>query len=124
MLDHIMINVQNYESSKAFYQATLAPLGYTLIMEHQGWAGFGVDNKPDRWGFWIQGEAPALPPIHLAFRSDSRAGVRAFYEAALKAGGKDNGPPGLREGYHPHYYGAFIFDPDGHNIEAVCHSPE
>ena len=124
MLDHIMINVQNYERSKAFYQAALAPLGYHLIMEAQGWAGFGVDDKPDCWGFWIQGGTSALPPIHLAFRSDSRAKVRAFYEAALKAGGIDNGPPGVRETYHSHYYGAFLFDPDGHNIEAVCHNPE
>lgn len=124
MLDHIMINVQDYERSKAFYEATLAPLGYKLIMEFQGWAGFGVPDKPDSWGFWIQGGKPVPPPFHIAFCGDNRAKVRAFYEAALKAGGKDNGPPGIREAYHPHYYGAFVFDPDGHNIEAVCHNPE
>jgi catechol 2,3-dioxygenase-like lactoylglutathione lyase family enzyme len=121
MLDHIGIDVQNYEKSKAFYKATLAPLGYELIMEVQGWAGFGVRGKPD---FWIHGGKQTTPRIHVAFRSENRSMVRAFYEAALKAGGKDNGPPGIREMYHPHYYGAFVLDLDGHNIEAVCHNPE
>ena len=121
MLDHMGIDVQNYEKSKAFYKTALTSLGYELIMEVQGWAGFGVGGKPD---FWIQGGKQTIPRIHVAFRSENRAKVRAFYEAALKAGGKDNGPPGIREIYHPNYYGAFVFDPDGHNIEAVCHNPE
>jgi catechol 2,3-dioxygenase-like lactoylglutathione lyase family enzyme len=121
MLDHIGIDVQNYERSKAFYKAALAPLGYELIMEVQGWAGFGADGKPD---FWIQGGKQTVPRIHVAFRSDNRAKVRAFYAAALTAGGKDNGPPGIREIYHPNYYGAFVIDLDGHNIEVVCHGPE
>ena len=121
MLDHIGIDVQNYEKSKAFYKAALAPLGYELIVEVQGWAGFGVGGKPD---FWIQGGKQTTPRIHVAFRSENREMVRAFYQAALKAGGKDNGPPGIREIYHPHYYGAFVLDVDGHNIEAVCHNPE
>ena len=125
MIDHIMINVQDFEKSKAFYKAALAPLGYIHVWELQGWAGFSSDGKPDScWGFWIQGGQLLLPPIHVAFRSDSRAKIRAFYEAALKAGGKDNGPPGVREHYHPNYYGAFVYDLDGHNIEAVCHNPE
>ena len=121
MLDHIGIAVQYYEKSKAFYKAALAPLGYELIMEVQGWAGFGVGGKPD---FWIQGGKQTIPRLHIAFRSDNRTKVRAFYEAALKAGGKGNGSPGIREMYHPHYYGAFVIDPDGHNIEAVCHNIE
>jgi catechol 2,3-dioxygenase-like lactoylglutathione lyase family enzyme len=121
MLDHIGIDVQNYERSKAFYKAALAPLGYELIMEVQGWAGFGADGKPD---FWIQGGKQTAPRIHVAFRSDNRAKVRAFHAAALTAGGKDNGPPGIREIYHPNYYGAFVIDLDGHNIEVVCHGPE
>ena len=121
MLDHIGIDVQNYERSKAFYKAALAPLGYELIMEVQGWAGFGADGKPD---FWIQGGKQTFPRIHVAFRSDNRAKVRAFHAAALTAGGKDNGPPGIREIYHPNYYGAFVIDLDGHNIEVVCHGTE
>lgn len=121
MIDHIGIDVQNYEKSKAFYADALAPLGYELIMEVQGRAGFGAGGKPD---FWFQGVKQTTPNIHVAFRADNRAKVRAFYEAALKAGGKDNGPPGIREIYHPNYYGAFVYDLDGHNIEAVCHNPE
>jgi catechol 2,3-dioxygenase-like lactoylglutathione lyase family enzyme len=124
VIDHIMMNVRDFERSKAFYKAALAPLGYIHIWELQGWAGFSADGKPESWGFWIGGEKQALLPIHIAFRCDSRAKIRAFYEAALKAGGKDNGPPGIREHYHPNYYGAFVYDLDGHNIEAVCHHPE
>ena len=125
MIDHIAINVQDFEKSKAFYKAVLAALGYIHVWEMEGLAGFSGEGKPDScWGFWIQGGKQALPPIHVAFRSDSRAKIRAFYEAALKAGGKDNGPPGIREHYHPNYYGAFVYDLDGHNVEAVCHNPE
>jgi catechol 2,3-dioxygenase-like lactoylglutathione lyase family enzyme len=121
MLDHIGIDVLDYEKSKAFYKDTLAPLGNDLVLEVQGWAGFGVGGKPD---FWLQGEKKTTPGIHIAFRSETRSSVDAFYKAALKAGGKDNGAPGIREIYHPNYYGAFIFDLDGHNIEAVCHNPK
>jgi catechol 2,3-dioxygenase-like lactoylglutathione lyase family enzyme len=121
MLDHIELRVGDYTKSKAFYLAALAPLGYELIMEVEGCAGFGVDGKPD---FWIYGGGATTPQVHMAFQSRNREKVRAFYEAALKAGGKDNGPPGLRAIYHPNYYGAFVLDPDGHNIEAVCHTPE
>lgn len=121
MLDHIGIDVSDYENSKEFYKAALAPLGYGLIMEVYGYAGFGADGKPD---FWIHGGTVTTPQIHIAFKSKNRATVSAFYEAAINAGGKDNGPPGIRAMYHPHYFGAFVLDPDGHNIEAVCHDPE
>lgn len=121
MIDHIGIGVRDYEKSKAFYLTALAPLGYALVMEGHGWAGFGARGKPD---FWIQGGGPTTPRLHAAFRADSRAKVREFHQTALKAGAKDNGPPGIREMYHPNYYGAFVIDPDDHNLEAVCHAPE
>ena len=121
MLDHIGFTVGHYETSKAFYLSALAPLEYKLIMEAEGWAGLGANGKPD---FWISQGNPPTPCIHLAFLSPNRAMVDAFYKAALRAGGKDNGVPGMREMYHPNYYGAFVLDPDGHNIEAVCHDPE
>jgi catechol 2,3-dioxygenase-like lactoylglutathione lyase family enzyme len=118
MIDHTGVAVSNFGKSKAFYAAALAPLGYAILMEFEKVAGFGVAPKPD---FWIGEGAPNVPPIHVAFRADSRAQVDAFYQAAIAAGGRDNGAPGLREHYHPNYYGAFVLDPDGHNIEAVCH---
>ena len=121
MLDHIGIRVSDYERSKRFYGAALAPLGYTLMFEHPiSGAGFGRAGKPD---FWITQGSPA-PSLHLAFASESRSTVGAFHRAGLAAGGRDNGAPGLRPEYHPTYYGAFVLDPDGHNIEAVCHRPE
>ena len=121
MLDHIQIDVRDLERSIAFYKAVLAPLGYELIYEVNGSAGFGVDGSID---FCLQSGKQAIQGIHVAFRGEDRAKVRAFHEAGLKAGGKDNGPPGIREHYHPNYYSAFVYDPDGHNIEAVCHKPE
>lgn len=127
MIDHTGINVSNFERSKEFYTQSLASLGYQLLYEFDAsgvgsasGAGFGIDGQPDFWIF--QGE-PNTPRIHIAFRAETREGVQAFYEAALQAGGQDNGAPGLRTHYHPNYYGAFVFDPDGHNIEAVCHTP-
>ena len=120
MLDHAGFPVTNYARSKAFYEKTLAPLGYSLILEvrqnenDSPAAGFGADGKPD---FWIGGEGGLNRLIHSA------ASVDAFYRAALDAGGTDNGSPGVRPHYHANYYGAFVTDPDGHNIEAVCHSP-
>ncbi len=121
MIDHLGFGVSDYEKSKAFYKAALAPLGYVLIKEIYGNAGFGAEGKPD---FWLhQGEKTTLQ-LHVAFNTKDRATVSAFHEAAIAAGGKDNGPPGIRTMYHPHYYGAFVLDPDGHNIEAVCHEPE
>jgi len=126
MIDHIGLNVSDYEAAKAFYTAALKPLGYSLMMEHpddegRPHAGFGADGKMD---FWLYGGEKTSPPIHVAFRSPDRATVKAFYEAAMAAGGMDNGGPGLREIYHPTYYGAFVLDADGNNIEAVCHQPE
>lgn len=128
MIDHTGLNVSDFARSKAFYTAALAPLGYACLMEvpaeltGQGdAAGFGEPPKPD---FWIAHGTPNHPPIHIAFRAANRATVDAFYAAALAAGGTDNGPPGLRPHYHPDYYGAFVRDPDGHNIEAVCHLAE
>ena len=127
MIDHIGFPVSDYERSKAFYLKALAPLDYALVMEvtqdqndHAPAAGFGAGGKPD---FWIGGEGGLQKPLHVAIVSQDRAGVDAFHKAALAAGGKDNGAPGLRPHYHANYYGAFVLDPDGHNIEAVCHAP-
>jgi catechol 2,3-dioxygenase-like lactoylglutathione lyase family enzyme len=125
MIDHIGFSVSDYTRAKAFYENALAPLGYRLVMEvtapetGQPAAGFGIGGKPD---FWIGGEGKLEKPVHIAIAAGDRAMVDAFYGAALAAGGKDNGPPGLRPHYHPNYYGAFVLDPDGHNIEAVCHA--
>ena len=127
MIDHIGFPVSDYKRSKAFYEKALAPLGYTLIMEVRQdqndapAAGFGAGGKPD---FWIGGEGGLERPLHVAILARGRAGVDAFHKAALEAGGTDNGAPGLRPHYHPNYYAAFVFDPDGHNIEAVCHTPD
>jgi len=126
MIDHIGFPVSDYGASKAFYEKALAPLGYGVVMEvgvneaHAPAAGFGANGKPD---FWIGGEGNVGNPIHVAIVAKDRATVDAFHKAALAAGGKDNGAPGLRPHYHPNYYGAFVLDPDGHNIEAVCHAP-
>ena len=118
MLDHISVNVSNYAKAKEFYSKALAPLGYTVLMEFGPSAGLGEAGKPD---FWIA-QGP-VAKSHIAFTAKDRKTVDAFYKAAIAAGGKDNGKPGIRKDYHPNYYGAFVFDPDGHNIEAVCHNP-
>lgn len=128
MIDHTSVNVRDFGRSKAFYAKALAPIGYALIMEvpadiNPGGvdaAGFGQDGKPD---FWIGAGDPGSPGAHVAFQVASRSMVDAFYAAAIAAGGKDNGPPGPRPQYHASYYAAFVRDPDGHNIEAVCHRP-
>jgi len=120
MIDHTGVSVRDVLASKRFYAAALAPLGYSVLMEFGSAAGFGVPPKPD---FWIGEGAPNVPRVHVAFRASSRAEVDAFHRAALAAGGRDNGAPGLRPHYHAGYYGAFVLDPDGHNIEAVCHAP-
>jgi catechol 2,3-dioxygenase-like lactoylglutathione lyase family enzyme len=121
MLDHIALPVSDYELSKRFYKSVLAALGYELIMEHDiSGSGFGRDGKPD---FWIQ-RGKSSGPIHVAFSTADRATVDLFHSAAVEAGAQDNGAPGLRPEYHPTYYGAFVIDPDGNNVEAVCHSPE
>ena len=119
MIDHIGIQVTDLDASVAFYTRALASLGYALIMRGEQFAGFGASGKPD---FWI-GAGQPTDRLHVAFRARGRAEVRAFHEAAMAAGGTDNGAPGLRTIYHPSYYGAFVRDPDGHNIEAVCHDP-
>ncbi|MCA6111771.1 VOC family protein [Bradyrhizobium cenepequi] len=127
MIDHIGFPVSDYQRSLAFYQQALAPLDYTLIMEvtqeNRAYraAGFGAGGKPD---FWIGGEGGLEKPLHVAIVAKDRATVDAFYKAAIAAGGRDNGAPGIRAHYHPNYYGAFVLDPDGHNIEAVCHAPK
>ncbi len=121
IIDHIGLAVSDYKRSKEFFSKALAPLGIELVMEVQGWAGFGKGGKPE---LWLGEHAERQKPMHIAFLAENRRQVKAFYEAALAAGAKDNGAPGIREIYHPNYYGAFVIGPDGHNIEAVCHAPE
>ena len=120
MLDHIGLAISDYQTSKAFYSTVLAPLGVVLIVEYEGWAGYGKRGAA-KADFWFGEDEIVHPPMHIAFAADNREQVDKFYTAALEAGAKDNGAPGLREIYHPNYYGAFVLDPDGHNIEAVCH---
>jgi catechol 2,3-dioxygenase-like lactoylglutathione lyase family enzyme len=127
MLDHIGFPVRDFALSKEFYTKVLQPLGYTLQKEYDfsdemgpgGYAGFGRDRPQ----FWIGTGKPLIGRLHVAFQAADRQLVHAFYDAAIAAGGADNGPPGLRPHYHANYYGAFVLDPDGHNVEAVCHLP-
>ncbi|MGH1543815.1 MAG: VOC family protein [Arenicella sp.] len=118
VIDHIGIAVSDFEASKRFYSKVLATLGLELIAEDQGWVGFGKGDKAD---FWFGSDETVQLPMHIAFAADSREQVDQFYAAAIEVGAIDNGKPGLREIYHADYYGAFVLDPDGHNIEAVCH---
>ena len=120
MIDHINIGVADLAASRPFYERALAPLGYEVIMDRPYGVGFGKGGKPD---FWIS-DRPSSAPLHVAFAADDRATVDAFHREALAAGGRDNGPPGLREHYHPSYFGAFVLDPEGNNVEAVTHRPE
>jgi catechol 2,3-dioxygenase-like lactoylglutathione lyase family enzyme len=127
MIDHITLLVRDYQKSKAFYLAALQPLGYETVMEvtramipdlpFERAGGFGVGGKPD---LWIR-PSDSVTPTHIAFGVDQRATVDAFHRAALAAGAEDHGAPGLRPHYHPDYYGAFVLDPDGYNLEVVCH---
>ncbi len=121
MIDHVSVKTSDQKASRRFYEKALAPLGYEVLRAfHDGQVvGMGIAGKPDFW--FSPGESSG--PIHLAFSSSDRASVDAFYAAALAAGGKDNGGPGLRPEYHAGYYGAFAFDPDGNNVEAVFHDP-
>jgi catechol 2,3-dioxygenase-like lactoylglutathione lyase family enzyme len=125
-IDHVAISTADYRKSLAFYEAALAPLGIATLMKFEGdegnTAGLGADNNPFLW----IGDGGRLTNgrLHIALGAPNRAAVDAFYAAAMAAGGVDNGPPGLRAHYHPTYYAAFVLDPDGHNIEAVCHAPE
>jgi catechol 2,3-dioxygenase-like lactoylglutathione lyase family enzyme len=128
MLDHVGISVSDYTRAKAFYMRVLKPLGYDLIIEvtseetgNAASAGFGAGKRPQ---FWVSAGKPIKGRVHFAFEAKTREAVRAFYDAAMKAGGQDHGAPGLRPHYHDNYFGAFVLDPDGHNIEAVCHLPE
>jgi catechol 2,3-dioxygenase-like lactoylglutathione lyase family enzyme len=126
MIDHMGFSVADYARSKDFYAKALAPLGYRLVREVQQnendnlAAGFGTNGRAD---FWIGGEGGLNRRMNVALAADNRAAVDAFYRAALAAGGRDNGAPGPRPQYHPDYYGAFVLDPDGHNVEAVCRKP-
>lgn len=127
MIDHAGFSVTDFEKSKSFYERALAPLGASLLhmvpAEHTGGVkvgGFGKDTPC----FWLDEGQAQKPPLHFAFTAQTRKEVDEFHKAALGAGGEDNGKPGLREHYHENYYGAFVLDPDGNNIEAVCHKPE
>src|SRR5687767_11228189 len=128
MIDHTGLTISDPAKSRRFYEGALAPLGYQVLMEvpkeYTGGKvvlGWGVSPKAD---FWTAEGTPNEPRVHIAFRAANRKQVEEFYRAALAAGGRDNGPPGPRPHYHKDYYGAFVLDPDGHNIEAVCHDPE
>lgn len=119
ILDHVGIPVTDLDKSIAFYERALAPLGIQLVVKYDGQAaGFGATGKPE---FWIAPGEKLSHGLHIAFRTNSRKVVRAFHEAAIAAGGTDNGAPGPRPQYHENYFGAFVRDLDGHNIEAVCH---
>lgn len=127
MIDHIGLSVQNYDAIKDFYTKALAPLGYGVVMEfappdapHRV-LGLGKNDKGD---LWIAEEGKTTPHTHIAILAENRAEVDAFYEEAIAAGGIDNGKPGIRAEYHENYYGAFVLDPEGHNLEAVCHKKE
>jgi catechol 2,3-dioxygenase-like lactoylglutathione lyase family enzyme len=127
MIDHIGLHVHDVARATEFYLKALAPLGIAIVMQVPAevtgsypYVGMGSGQKPF---FWLGQDRQASGPLHVAFAAPSRAAVDAFYRAALAAGGKDNGPPGLRPQYHANYYGAFVLDPDGNNVEAVCHIP-
>jgi catechol 2,3-dioxygenase-like lactoylglutathione lyase family enzyme len=130
MIDHLTLIVSDYERSKSFYLAALGPLGYETVMELsreefpqlpvERTIGLGAGGKPD---LWLRPSSEALTTTHIAFLAQNRQIVDAFYQAALGAGAKDNGAPGLRPHYHPNYYGAYVLDPDGYNLEVVCHAP-
>jgi catechol 2,3-dioxygenase-like lactoylglutathione lyase family enzyme len=124
MIDHSGISVSDFAISKSFYEQAMLPLGASLVfmvpLEHTNGVNVGGFGK-DRPCFWLTEGTAQKPPVHVAFTAENRQQVDAFYAAAIGAGGQDNGKPGLRPHYHEHYYGAFVLDPDGNNIEAVCH---
>ena len=129
MIDHISIGVTDFERARTFYDAALTPLGYRRVMEFGTSVGYGNGHPT----FWIGVPEPSpdapggysepAPGVHIAFAARDRAAVDAFFRAATAAGGRDNGGPGVRPHYHPDYYAAFVVDPDGNRIEAVCHTP-
>ena len=126
MIDHLALDVSDLEKSGRFYEHALAPLGYQKLMdapqEFGGRLTLGWEDST-KSDFYISEGSRTVPSMHIAFRAGSREQVDEFFKAAIAAGGKDNGKPGLRPEYHETYYGAFVLDPDGHNIEAVCHQP-
>jgi catechol 2,3-dioxygenase-like lactoylglutathione lyase family enzyme len=122
MFDHLGLNVRDLARTRAFYTAALAPLGLAVQWDKMpGVVAFGAPGRPQ---LWFTGKGGGPTGVHIALVAANRAQVDAFHAAALAAGGRDNGAPGLRPHYHPNYYGAFVFDPDGHNLEAVCHAAE
>ncbi|MBI3447397.1 MAG: VOC family protein [Acidobacteria bacterium] len=121
MLDHVVLNVKDIEKSRLFYEKALAPLGYEVVAVFPGFVGLGIGGKPD---LWLARREPFHTKVHVAISCAKRSLVDEFYRVAMTTGGTDNGAPGVRTMYHPNYYGAFVFDPDGNNIEAVCHLPQ
>jgi len=121
VLDHVTINVSDFDGARAFYTQALAPLGVTVIMEFGEMCGFGEDGKPY---LWIAERDEPSAPVHVALEAADHPTVDAFHAAAIAAGGTENGPPGMRPHYHQNYYGAFVLDADGNNLEAVCHIPD
>lgn len=128
MIDHVSLSVADMDRAKRFYASLLAEIGMELVGEvtaeqtgSVAHVGFGIGRKGQ---FWLSGDGPQTPHAHICFRAASRNAVRAFHAAGLAHGGTDNGAPGIREIYHPEYYAAFVTDPEGHNIEAVCFEPE
>jgi catechol 2,3-dioxygenase-like lactoylglutathione lyase family enzyme len=119
MFDHLTLTVRDLDRARGFLTRALAPLGYALQMEFPGMLGFGAPRKP---ALWVKA-GPIPSAMHLAFIAPDRTAVDRFHAAAVAAGATDNGPPGLRPEYHAHYYGAFVIDPDGNNLEAVIHRP-
>jgi catechol 2,3-dioxygenase-like lactoylglutathione lyase family enzyme len=121
MFDHVGLNVRDFAASRAFYEQALEPLGYRVVFDGSEWNGAGFGTSDDKPEFWIMQREPYGTGTHVAFAVSDRDTVDAFHAAALAAGGTDHGAPGIREHYHPTYYGAFVLDPDGNNVEAVCH---
>ena len=121
MLDHLVLNVSDMGAARTFYDAVLPVLGYSVVMEYEEGVGYGIDGKPI---FWIGRRDPISHGAHVALACTDHATVDAFHAAAMAVGATDHGAPGLRPHYHEHYYGAFVLDPDGNNIEAVCHLPQ
>ena len=121
MFDHMGFGVSDIDESRKFFLQALGPLGVGLAMEGPNSVGLGRQGKPS---MWLYATSAVTPPLHIAIAANTRADVDAFYQAAIAAGGKDNGAPGLRPHYHPNYYAAFVLGPDGHSVEAVCHQPE
>ena len=121
MIDHVKLNVSSYPASREFYEKVLAPIGYKLAVDFDNMGGGLVaEGIPD---LWLEEHDPISSPVHVAFSGPDRESVDEFYRLAMELGARDNGPPGLRPDYHQNYYAAFVLDPDGNNIEVVCHKP-